>query len=46
MTKDGVFGIHMMGSNHYMVVMPSLVKQFFLKRSSVLSSDDFIFVRA
>lgn len=34
----------MMGSNRYMVVIPSLVKQFSLKRSSVLSSEDFIFV--
>ncbi|KAL5324197.1 hypothetical protein ACEPPN_008741 [Leptodophora sp. 'Broadleaf-Isolate-01'] len=42
-TKDGIFGIHMMGSKHYMVLMPSLVHQFFSKRSTVLSSEDFIF---
>lgn len=32
-----------MGSKHYMVLMPSLVHQFFSKRSTVLSSEDFIF---
>ncbi|KAG4428088.1 hypothetical protein IFR05_016428, partial [Cadophora sp. M221] len=42
-TKDGIFGIHMLGSNHYMVLMPSLVHQFFSKRSTVLSGEDFIF---
>lgn len=33
----------MMGTQHYMVLMPSLTKQFFLQRPSVISSDDFIF---
>ena len=33
-----------MGNNHYMIVMPSLVKQFFLKRPSVISSDEFWYV--
>ncbi|PVH84582.1 cytochrome P450 [Cadophora sp. DSE1049] len=41
-TKDGMFGIHMMGSKHYMVLMPSLVHQFFGKRSTVLSGQDFL----
>ncbi|KAG0648054.1 hypothetical protein D0Z07_5857 [Hyphodiscus hymeniophilus] len=42
-TKDGIFGLHMLGAQHYMVLMPSLTKQFFLQRPSVLSSDEFIF---
>ncbi|KAL2073347.1 hypothetical protein VTL71DRAFT_10671 [Oculimacula yallundae] len=42
-TKDGIFGIHMMGSKHFMVIMPSLVQQFFKQRSTVLSGQDFIF---
>lgn len=41
--KDGVFGLHMMGKEHYMILMPSMVRQFFLQRPTVLSSDDFLF---
>jgi hypothetical protein len=33
----------MMGKEHYMVLMPSMVRQFFLQRPTVLSSDDFLF---
>ena len=33
----------MMGTQHYMVMMPSLTKQFFLQRPSIISSDDFLF---
>ena len=32
-----------MGVQHFMVLMPSLTKQFFLQRPTVLSSDDFLF---
>lgn len=32
----------MMGSKHYMVLMPSLVHQLFGKRSTVLSGQDFL----
>ncbi|OCL03495.1 cytochrome P450 [Glonium stellatum] len=31
-----------MGNKHYIVLMPSLVKQFFVQRPSVLSSDSFL----
>lgn len=41
-TTDGIFGLHMLGSQHYVVVMPSLVKQFFLKRPTTLSGEDFV----
>jgi hypothetical protein len=32
----------MMGKNHIMVVMPSLVKEYFIQRPTVLTSNDFI----
>jgi len=32
----------MMGNKHYIVLMPSLVKQFFVQRPSVISSDSFL----
>jgi cytochrome P450 len=32
----------MMGHNHYMVVMPSLTKQYYLQRPNVMTSDDFM----
>ena len=32
----------MMGNKHYIVLMPSLVKQFFVQRPSVLSGDSFL----
>lgn len=38
-----MFGLRMMGSQHFMVLMPSLVKQIYAKRQTVLSSEDFIF---
>jgi len=31
-----------MGNKHYIVLMPSLVKQFFVQRPSVISSDSFL----
>lgn len=32
----------MMGNKHYIVLMPSLVKQFFVQRPSVISGDSFL----
>jgi hypothetical protein len=40
--SDGIFGLHLIGSQHYMALMPSLTKQFFLLHPSVISSDDFL----
>jgi len=42
MTTDGIFGLSILGAHHYIVLMPSLTKQFFLQRPSVLSGDDFL----
>ena len=42
MTKDGMTGICMMGVKHYLILMPSLTKKFFLQRPSVLSGDTFL----
>lgn len=35
--------IQILGTNHIMVVMPGLTKQYFVQRPTVLTNDDFIF---
>ncbi|KAF8863494.1 cytochrome P450 [Acephala macrosclerotiorum] len=41
-STDGIFGLHLMGSQHNFVLMPSLARQIFLQRPTVLASEDFI----
>jgi hypothetical protein len=37
-----MFGLSMMGAKHYILLMPSLTKKFFLQRPAVLSGDSFL----
>jgi hypothetical protein len=41
-TKDDILGLSMMGTKHYIILIPSLTKNFLLQRPAVLSGDSFL----
>ncbi|TVY84389.1 hypothetical protein LSUE1_G001842 [Lachnellula suecica] len=41
-TKNGIYGLQTLGAQYYVVLMPSLVQQYFAQRPSILSGDDLL----